>query len=55
MMTLDKFRQSLSATEPSAGLTFGRNLCRPSSLRRSVYGVFLAAQFLNMHGHAAAA
>jgi hypothetical protein len=53
-MTLDEFRQSLTATDPPAGLTFGRNPCRSSSLRRSLYRVFLAAQFLDMHGHGAA-
>jgi hypothetical protein len=54
-MTVDEFCQSLSASEPPAGLTFGRNPCRSSSPRRSLYRVFLAAQFLDMHGHAAAA
>jgi hypothetical protein len=42
-MTLDKFRQSLTATDPPPGLTFGRNPCRSSSPRRSLYRVFLAA------------
>ncbi len=53
-MTLDDFRQSLTATEPPAGLDLGRNPYRSSSPRRSLYRVFLAAQFLDMHGHAAA-
>lgn len=54
-MTLDDFRQSLTATEPPAGLDFERNPCRSSSPPRSLYRVYLAAQFLDMHGHAAAA
>jgi hypothetical protein len=54
-MTLDDYRESLTATEPPVGLTLGRNPCRSSSPRRSLYRVFLAAQFLDMHGHAAAA
>ena len=54
-MTFDEFRQSLSATEPPAGLTFGRNPCRSSLPCRSLYRVFLAVQFLDMHGYAAAA
>jgi hypothetical protein len=33
----------------------GRTPCRSSSPRRHFYRVFLAVQFLDMHGHAAAA
>lgn len=55
-MTLDEFRQSLAATDPPAGLDLGRNPYRSSlPSRRHLYRVLPAVQFLDTHGHAAAA